>query len=334
MIKLDLKDKRIIYHLNENSRISLTALAKKVQLKKETVNYRIQRLLKSKLIKFQTYLDFTLFGYSFYYVMFRFKSFDKDRQDKVFGYFKAQPNFIWVGATHGKWDIVTQVFVRNINELDSIVGNVLKDLGDALLDYSIIDGIREFLYTAVPDSLYEAMPDVKDSLIASAKKRIVVPQHKALVSIDEVDKKIMALIESNSRLHSTQIAEKIGVSNDTVSYRVRNLEKKGVIVSYMIDIDRNKLDYFGFLLLLKISNLNTIGDSKIIEFLSNLGGVNYASKCSGDFNLLVELQVKSVEELSEKTLRLRGFFGSQLQYVDSLTYFKVHKFSYSPDMLC
>ena len=37
MLKLDVKDRKIIYHLNENSRISLTALAKKVQLKKETV---------------------------------------------------------------------------------------------------------------------------------------------------------------------------------------------------------------------------------------------------------------------------------------------------------
>lgn len=333
MLKLDVKDKKIIYHLNENSRISLTALAKKVQLKKETVNYRLQRLIRNELISFQTFLDFTFLGQTYYYVLFKFKSFDLLQQKKVFDSLNKHPNFVWVAATHGSWDILTQAYVRDISELDAIIGHALEDLKEALLDYTIVNGIKEFIYSIVPGSLFDGIVKDRKHLSAVSRKFVVDLAHKPLVEIDNTDKKILSLISDNSRLHLLDVAKKIGVSNDTVNYRIKSLEKKGVIVGYTILLDRHKLGYLNFLLLLKVSNLNGIDESRIIQFLLDLRNATYAAKCSGDFNIIVEFSVKTIEELSENTLRLRGFFGDSLQHLDSLTYFKIIKFRYSVDIL-
>ena len=49
-INLDLKDRKILYELDSNSRQPLSQIAKKVGLSKEVVNYRIRRLEDQKII--------------------------------------------------------------------------------------------------------------------------------------------------------------------------------------------------------------------------------------------------------------------------------------------
>ena len=56
MVIIDKKDKKILYHLDLNSRQSLNSIGKKVGLTKDVVAYRIQRMQKHGIIKmFRTY---------------------------------------------------------------------------------------------------------------------------------------------------------------------------------------------------------------------------------------------------------------------------------------
>jgi len=51
MVKIDLKDRKILYQLDLNSRQSLTQIGKNVGLKKDVVSYRIKRLQDEGVIK-------------------------------------------------------------------------------------------------------------------------------------------------------------------------------------------------------------------------------------------------------------------------------------------
>ena len=65
MIKIDLKDRKILYQLDLNSRQSLTQIGKNVGLKKDVVSYRIKRLQDEGVIKdllyscYRIYLQFS-----------------------------------------------------------------------------------------------------------------------------------------------------------------------------------------------------------------------------------------------------------------------------------
>ena len=50
-MNLDIKDKKILYELDKNSRIPLSQLSKKVQLNEQTVHYRVKNLIKKGIIK-------------------------------------------------------------------------------------------------------------------------------------------------------------------------------------------------------------------------------------------------------------------------------------------
>ena len=61
MEKIDVKDKKILYHLDIDSRQSLNSIGKKVGLTKDIVAYRMQRMQQNGIIKlFRTYITLPL----------------------------------------------------------------------------------------------------------------------------------------------------------------------------------------------------------------------------------------------------------------------------------
>lgn len=59
--------------------------------------------------------------------------------------------------------------------------------------------------------------------------------------IDNIDRKILSLLQSNARLSNADIAETVGMNASSVFERVRKLERKGVITGYVATVDAEKL---------------------------------------------------------------------------------------------
>ena len=62
MVKLDLKDRKILYQLDINCRQSNTQFGKKVGLSKQVVDYRIKRMEEDGVIKCY-WTDIDMIGY-------------------------------------------------------------------------------------------------------------------------------------------------------------------------------------------------------------------------------------------------------------------------------
>ena len=70
--KLDLKDKKLLFELDKNSRTSLSDLAKKLKTSKEVVYYRLNKLIDEKIIlRFHTITPLYKFGLTAYKVYLR-----------------------------------------------------------------------------------------------------------------------------------------------------------------------------------------------------------------------------------------------------------------------
>ena len=73
MHKLDLKDCKLLYELDCNSRQTIQQLAKKIGLSKDAVKYRINRLYNSKIIKsFNAVIDTGKLGFTSYRLFLKF----------------------------------------------------------------------------------------------------------------------------------------------------------------------------------------------------------------------------------------------------------------------
>lgn len=68
-------------------------------------------------------------------------------------------------------------------------------------------------------------------------------------SIDEIDAKILELLQQNGRMKRSDVADEVDLSISAVSERMRKLEERGVIEEYaaIVDAKRLRLDITAFI---------------------------------------------------------------------------------------
>ena len=62
-------------------------------------------------------------------------------------------------------------------------------------------------------------------------------------NIEDVDLRILSLLQEDCRLSFNKIASKLGISVGTAFNHVKNLEKRGIIQGYTVFLDSGKLGY-------------------------------------------------------------------------------------------
>ena len=61
--------------------------------------------------------------------------------------------------------------------------------------------------------------------------------------MDDIDRKIIRLLQEDARKSFNKIAESLGIAVGTAYNRVKNLEDKGILLGYTILLDPTKLGY-------------------------------------------------------------------------------------------
>ncbi|MGV8163100.1 MAG: Lrp/AsnC family transcriptional regulator [Candidatus Nanoarchaeia archaeon] len=64
--------------------------------------------------------------------------------------------------------------------------------------------------------------------------------------LDKKDKKILLVLLKNAREHYSSIAKKVRLSHDSVTYRIKNMEKKGVISGYRAVVNTTFFDLYPY----------------------------------------------------------------------------------------
>lgn len=105
------------------------------------------------------------------------------------------------------------------------------------------------------------------------------------MELDELDKKIMGLLSTDSRLSYREIAKKLGVSHANVSSRIKKLEEDKVIRGYTTIVDPESFDIYS--LCIRISAKTGSDLSVIGREIAGLDQVYVVLRISGDCDLLV-----------------------------------------------
>ncbi len=103
------------------------------------------------------------------------------------------------------------------------------------------------------------------------------------LELDELDRRILALLSRDSRLSYREIAKQIGVSHANVSGRIRRLEED-VIKGYTVILDPDAMNLYP--LCLRISAGPQADLSEIGSEIAKLDKVHVVLRVSGDCELL------------------------------------------------
>jgi len=125
--------------------------------------------------------------------------------------------------------------------------------------------------------------------------------------LDEIDKKIIKVLEDDARTSLRKIAELVKVSLGTVSNRVKKMEKNGVIKGYSVILDPDQIGWeLNVVIGLRIQKGRLI---EIQEKIAKDSRVHGVYDVTGDFDSMVIARAKNrkdLDDLSKNVLSIDG----------------------------
>lgn len=119
----------------------------------------------------------------------------------------------------------------------------------------------------------------------------------ASYQLDDVDKQLLTLLQENARYTAIELAEQIGVSDNTIHNRMERLEEKGIITGYSATVDHDQTGlslFFLFICTARISERSAVAE----EVLMLPQVVEVTEVMSGEHNLLIKVYGAEDEDIT------------------------------------
>lgn len=120
------------------------------------------------------------------------------------------------------------------------------------------------------------------------------PKNKNNVMLDEIDKKIINLLNNDGRMSYREISRKLNISVGTVHNRIKKLMDKGVIKKFMPVIDHSKL---GYDLTVIIGIKAKSGFLEDLKSYSSNKNILCIYDVTGEFDVVIIARFKNTSEL-------------------------------------
>jgi Lrp/AsnC family leucine-responsive transcriptional regulator len=115
--------------------------------------------------------------------------------------------------------------------------------------------------------------------------------------IDNLDLKILNIIQSHGRMSNAELARKLNMAPSGILERVRRLEKKGVITGYEVRLDAAKLG-ITITAFIHVLSSDTVGSTEVGKALATIPEVLEVHWIAGDYNYLVKTRLKNGFDLT------------------------------------
>ena len=322
-LKLDLKDRRIIYELDINSRQSNSKIAKKVGLSKQVVSFRIRKLIKEKIISFfYTIIDISKLGFTVHKNFLRLQNFDRKTELRFIDFLVNNPNIVWIASCDGKYDIAFGIWARDTEHLDRTIKELNKKFGQYISERQIATIIKGEYF--IRDYIIKKKPSAfRESFFGAVPK---------LSKFDDVDWKILLELGKNSRITAVDISKIINVSDDTVRDRIKKLEKSGVVRHYNIVPNESKYPYLHYKVLIGLRNLSEDKEKLLTEYCRLNTNIVYIVKALGPWEFEIDMEVKNMEQFREIMMEIKTKFKDIIKDYSALNIYKVHKYNFCPSI--
>ncbi len=119
---------------------------------------------------------------------------------------------------------------------------------------------------------------------------------------DELDQRILNLLQANARLSFAQIGREVGLSPSAVAERVQRLEETQVITGYAAQVDPMKLGWS--LAAIIMMSVNRINYQTFKESLSEYPEMVSCTRVTGKDCLIMKFYLRDSKHLEETINRL------------------------------
>ncbi len=319
--KLDKKDFKLLYELEQDSRQPLSQIAKKLKTSQQVISYRLQQLQKNEIVtEFYTLINFAKLGYSSYRTMIRLGNVTDESYSKLIDFLKNHSNILWLVECGGRWDLIVNILSSNPVQYNKFLLEIRNKYKNIIEDFDLLLTI-EGIYLG-RDYLVEKQREMK--------KIHYFGREVELSKLDNLDLNILNIISENARLNSVEIAVKLNVSNNTIITRIKELKRKEIIQGFKPLIHLEKINYQGYKALIKLHPILEDKERELFTQLFSNNRVVGILRMIGQWNLEVEFEVQNREEILKISRDIRTKFKEVIKEFEVIPLFQEYKYNFFP----
>lgn len=321
MVKIDLKDRKILSALDMDARMPMTELARKVGLSRQVVEYRFHRMKKDKIIfGSRAIFDSTIAGFHWYRVALRLFHINKEEKNRFIETLMRHPNMSWLGEVGGNWDLVMNFICKNNFEFHRLFEELIAQWGKYILEYEIL--------------IYVEVIDLERDYIlgkhASQRKEFYHLMKEGRLQLDTLDRDIIRELTTHTDSTNVELGNSLGVTPNTIKNRINGMKKSGLLLGFRLFINPCTLGYQSHMLFLGINRLNLIEERRLVSYLKLIPNVTFIVKHIGKWRIGLEIETASEQEFQEIFVAIRGKFSAIITNFESFPLFRDHVINYFP----
>ncbi len=318
-MKLYLKDRKLLYWLDQNSRATNKELGRKVSLSEQAIGYKLKRLEEEGVIKkYVTFVNTLALGYMHYKVLLRLHNTDVKKEKEIISFLVSNKNIRWVVSCSGKWDVNFSILARNPENFTTIYRELERKIGDYISEKSV-------------SILIKSPGLTKGYLLGQHGTKVRLYGEKKLEKEpDIIDKKILKAISQNSRKNIIDIAEEINSTIDVVRYRLRKLEELGVISGYTLQLGFDNIDIQRYSVFFSLHKMSDDVEKKMFEFAQKQNNIVFMLTMIGTYDFSLEFEVSSYRVLESIVKKFREEFASNIDDFEIILNTEEHKYDFYP----
>ncbi|MFH1240341.1 MAG: Lrp/AsnC family transcriptional regulator [Candidatus Diapherotrites archaeon] len=320
--KLDLKDRKLLYELSNDSKQSVSKLSKKIGISEQVALYRMNRLLEKGIIKkFVTIVDFQKFGLLNANVYLKIVNAGKEKEQEIIEFAKESPYIDWGIVAYGKDNLILSLFAKNVNHFNELFSEILFKFGEYVINEGYSFNLE--MISLPRDYFVDADDRVETKVVDIAKSA------KKIFVLDKKDFLLLKELSSNSRKTVKELSEKLKLSGNATAHRIKKLEKEGVIAGYTIQIDSNKVGMTYHRIILKIASSSTKKKlNDLIEFCKMHPNIIFITKSINQIDL--EIEAKGPLHFHEILMEIMKNFSNIILEQETSTGLYEIKYDYFP----
>ena len=322
MYEFDLKDKRLLYELDCNSRQTIQQLAKKIGLSKDAVKYRMNKLINEGIIKsFNAVIDTGKLGFLSFRLLLKFYHLSPALEKEILDFLLKNKNLVWLVKVEGNWDVNTWFLYKSVEEMSLFWQELLRRYNN------YIDKKEIGIYSNV--TYFGRAYLLKNKYNSFSMPIVSLPKE---IKLDKSKLKIVELLSKNARMSVVNIAKATGITPKTVINKIKELEKDKIIVGYRTEFNLEKLGYKYYKLHISTFNISPEKNKQLKQYIKQNPYIIFEDTVLGGYDIEIEIQIENEDNLRDLVEDLREKFSDIIKYYETLYYFKEYRLRFFPSL--
>ncbi|MAG38454.1 hypothetical protein CMO90_00015 [Candidatus Woesearchaeota archaeon] len=311
---------KILYFLDEDSRTTLSKIAKRLKTSEQRISYTVKSMIKKRQIKgFATVFDYAKFDYNAYIVAFRTNYQLKEETNKLLNDIKEHPETILMEKLQGRLDLITMFLSPNPSSFNKTLKKLISDNKKVIRENHICTVIvmhkfnKQYLHPWIK---------IKDDK--------VIGGDRDPLKLSETQKKICKALLDKPTGKLNELGKTTKLTFKTLTKKIKELRKKRVIRTFEPIINHEKIGIDRKKILLKYESYDQRIENNLTSFCKLNPNIVSITKTFGSWDSIIDFESIKEERINEFINKLRETFEGIIASIEIIDVERTDKRIYLP----